>query len=365
MLERVTDWIGRRPRARPFEALQIEVTSRCCIRCEMCPRSTLAERWPEMDLSWQAFERIARAFPRVRHVHLQGWGEPLLHPRLFEMIALAKSAGCRVGLTTNGMGLDRDTGKRLLDLQLDLLSTSIAGATRETHERIRVSTDFSTILENVRHLARLRAGRGRPTPKIELSFLMTKASLAELPQAVELARTLGADELYATNLDYLVTAAHDELRAFGRSPLRDEFVRIVETARARARAIGLAFRAYPLDLEEVAVCEAHPTTILFVSCDGWAAPCSYLALPGQTEIPRWFEGRQVAVPAMRFGNVQEQALTDIWNSPAWREFRQQFAARRMGLAARAMAALSGGGDSEPRMPPPPEPCRTCYKLLGV
>jgi MoaA/NifB/PqqE/SkfB family radical SAM enzyme len=40
--------------------------------------------------SGQAFEQIARVFPRVRHVHLQGWGEPLLHPRLFEMVALAK-----------------------------------------------------------------------------------------------------------------------------------------------------------------------------------------------------------------------------------------------------------------------------------
>ncbi len=365
MLERITDWIGRRPRARPFEALQIEVTSRCCIRCEMCPRTTLAERWPETDLSWQAFTRIARAFPRVRHVHLQGWGEPLLHPRLLDMVALAKSAGCRVGLTTNGMGLHRDMGRQLLDLRLDLLSTSIAGATRETHERIRVSTDFSAILENVSHLARLRAEQGRTTPKIEISYLMTKASLGELPEAVELARSLGADELYAINLDYLVTAAHDELRAFGCSPLRDEFVRLVEAARARARAIGLSFRAYPLDLEEVAVCEAHPTAIQFVSCDGWASPCSYLALPGQVEIPRWFEGRQVTVPAMRFGNVQEQELTDIWDSPAWREFRRQFSERRMHLATRALAALSGGGDSDPRMPPPPEPCRTCYKLLGV
>jgi MoaA/NifB/PqqE/SkfB family radical SAM enzyme len=228
-----------------------------------------------------------------------------------------------------------------------------------------VSTDFSLILQNVQQLARLRAGRASNTPKIQLSYLMTKASLSELPQAVELARTLGVDELYATNLDYLVTAAHDDLRAFGCSPLRDEFVRLVEAARERARKIGLAFRAYPLDLEEVAVCEAHPMTILFVSCDGWVSPCSYLALPGQAEIPRGFEGRQVSVPAVRFGNVQDQELTDIWDGPAWREFRRRFAARRMGLAARAVAAVSGDGGSDSKMPPPPEPCRTCYKLLGV
>jgi MoaA/NifB/PqqE/SkfB family radical SAM enzyme len=365
MFERVTDWIRRRPRGRFFEAFQIEVTSRCCVRCKMCPRSTLAEQWPEMDLPWEAFERIARAFPWVQHVHLQGWGEPLLHPRLFEMIALAKGAGCRVGLTTNGMGLDQDTGKRLLDLNLDLLSISIAGATQETHEGIRVSSDFSVILGNVRELAHMRAGRPGNTPKVELSYLMTKTNIAELPQAVELAASLGVDELYAINLDYLVTPTHDELRVFGCPSLRDGFVRTVEEARERARRIGLAFRSYPLDLEEVAICEAHPTKILFISCDGWVSPCTYLSLPGQREIPRWFEGKRVCVPAVRFGSIQDQELMDIWEGAAYREFRERFAERRLGLAARAFATVSGGESTEPKMPPPPEPCRTCYKLYGA
>src|SRR5512134_3536072 len=112
MGEHVAGWFRRRIRGRQFEAFQIEVTSRCTLRCRMCPRAALEDSWPELDLSWEAFQGIARAFPEVQHVHLQGWGEPLLHPRLFEMIALAKRAGCRVGLTTNGMGLHRDSGTR-------------------------------------------------------------------------------------------------------------------------------------------------------------------------------------------------------------------------------------------------------------
>ncbi|HSB72118.1 MAG TPA: SPASM domain-containing protein, partial [Candidatus Methylomirabilis sp.] len=295
---------------------------------------------------------------------LQGWGEPLLHPRLFEMIALAKRAGCQVGLTTNGMELHRDAARRLLELELDLLSVSIAGATRETHERIRMHSDLSVILENIRHLLNDRARRaGKPT-KVELSYLMTTSNLAELSQAVEMAGSLGVDELYATNLDYLVIPAHRDLAVFGCTLLREECGRAIEQARARAQRIGLVFRPYPLDLEEVAVCEAHPTKTLFVSCDGWVAPCTYLALPGQTQIPRCFEGRQVTVPAVRFGNVRDQDPLDIWNAPAYGEFRQRFAERRLGLAARALAAVSAGSDDS-KMPPPPEPCRTCYKLYRV
>jgi len=96
MFEHIAHWLKKQFRGRPFEALQIEVTSRCCLKCEMCPRSALAHQWPEIDLSWEAFQRIVPVFGYVQHVHLQGWGEPLLHPRLAEMIAAAKAAGCRV-----------------------------------------------------------------------------------------------------------------------------------------------------------------------------------------------------------------------------------------------------------------------------
>jgi len=365
MFQRLTDWIQRRVQGRRFEALQIEVTSRCSARCQMCPRSALADRWPETDLAWETFEHVALAFPRVGHVHLQGWGEPLLHPRLFDMIGLAKAAGCRVGLTTNGMGLDPETGRRLLDLDLDLLSVSIAGATRETHERIRVASNFSLILENARAFLGLRAERKSRGSKVELSYLMTRTNMAELPQAVDLAASLGVDELYATNLDYVVTPVHDQLRVFGCPPLRDGFVRLVDEARGRARRAGLAFRSYPLDLDEVAICEAHPTKILFVSCEGWVAPCTYLSLPGQREIPRWFEGRQVRVPAARFGNLQDQDLMEIWESRAFRAFCQRFIQRETEAATRALVAATGDMDCGADLPPPPDPCLTCYKLYGV
>lgn len=365
MLGRAVDWLKERARGRPFEAFQIEVTSRCTLRCRMCPKVALASHWTGLDLPWETFHCIARAFPLVQHVHLQGWGEPLLHPRLFEMIALAKRARCRVGLTTNGMDLDQDTGRRLLELQLDVLSVSIAGATRETHEGIRGRSDFSVILQNVRRLLEARREQGRKRPKVELSYLMTRANMSELPQAVELAAALGVDELYATNLDYLAAPAHQDLAVFDCPPQRQAFARSLVDARDTARRLGLAFRPYPLDLEEVAVCEAHPTKTLFVSCEGWVAPCTYLTLPGQTQLPRWFGGGQMTVPAKRFGNVRDQDLLDIWEAPAYREFRRRFAERRLGLATRTLAAVSAGGSAESEIPSPPEPCRSCYKLYGV
>ena len=366
MFERAANWIRRRTQGRPFEALQIEVTTRCVTRCVMCPRVALAGEWPEMDLSWGAFQRIAAVFDRIQHVHLQGWGEPLLHSRLFDMIAVAKSAGCRVGLTTNGMRLAPEVSKGLLDLDLDLIAVSIAGATRPTHEAIRIGSELPVILENVRRLLALRDRRGVKRPKVEFSYLMTKTNMAELPAAVDLVASLGADELYAINLDYVVAPEHDVLKAFGCPALRDEFGRIVEEASKRARRVGLAFRPYPLEEEEVAVCEADPMKILFISCDGWVSPCTYMGLAGRTDIPRRFDGESLTVPRLRFGNVLDQDLAEIWNSPAYQAFRRQFARRLLGVAARAMGTVTGNGDGAgSKMPPAPAPCLTCYKLFGL
>jgi MoaA/NifB/PqqE/SkfB family radical SAM enzyme len=263
------------------------------------------------------------------------------------------------------MNLTREAATRLLDLQLDLLAVSVAGASQETHEGIRVSSSFPEVLENVRSFLSLRAQRPGGGPKVELSYLMTATNIAELPQAVDLAASLGVDELYAINLDYVMTPAHDTLRVFGRPPLRAEALRAVEEAQGRAGRRGVAFRPYPFDLEEVAVCEAQPPRILFISCEGWVAPCAYLSLPGQREIPRLFAGQSVTVPAVRFGNVLEQELLEIWESPAYVAFRRRFEARLASRTPWAMAAMAAGGERQVPTPDPPEPCRTCYKLYGV
>ena len=363
-LERVIGWLRPRPAARPFEAFQIEVTSRCNIKCVMCPVTVLADRWPRRDMRWETFEGIARAFEHATWVYLQGWGEPLLHRRIFDMIARAKSAGCRVGFTTNGSRLTQRTGERLLELGLDLLAVSIAGATAATHEAIRVGSDFARLTENLRRFLRLRGERSSATPKVEVFFLMTRTNLAELPRAVELAAALRADELVATNLDYVITPALDELRAYAPAPPGQAFLEAMENAQAAAARCGIAFRPYRLESREMAVCDLNPLKILFVSADGRVSPCVYTSLAGQPEIPRFFDGRSANVPALHFGNIGEKPLAEIWDCPEYRAFRQQFVRRLVGTMAMAFGAVRGEVAGE-EATPAPEPCRSCPKLYGV
>jgi len=359
----LVSWIKGRDAARPFEAFQIEVTSRCNLKCVMCPVTVLADHWPARDMSWETFERLAEAFGRAKWVYLQGWGEPLLHRRIFDMIGRAKEAGCRVGFTTNGTRLTREASARLIDLGLDLVAVSIAGASPATHEAIRVGSDFPKLVENLRRFLLRRRQTGNPRPKVEVFFLMTRTNLAELPRAVELAAELGADELVATNLDYVMTGGLDELRAYSSSPPAQAYREALEAARAAARAGGIAFRPYRLEFREMAVCDLNPLKILFVSADGSVSPCVYTSLIGQSEIPRVFEGRPLSTPVVSFGNVNERPLMEIWEGPAYREFRGQFARRVAGAGLSMLGAAAGAVTQEEL--PAPEACRTCPKLYGV
>jgi MoaA/NifB/PqqE/SkfB family radical SAM enzyme len=364
MIDAAVSWFRKREKERRFEAFQIEVTSRCNLKCVMCPVTVLAEHWPACDMAWDTFERAAAAFERVKWVHLQGWGEPMLHRRIFDMIARAKSAGCRVGFTTNGTRLTRENGERLLELGLDLLAVSIAGARAATHAAVRVGSDLEKLLENLRGFISLRRARGAPAPKVEIFYLMTPGNLAELPQAVELAADLGADELVATNLDYVITPGLDALRAYGEGPPARALGAALEEARAAARRTGIAFRPYPLAFREMAVCDLNPLRILFISADGGVSPCVYTSLVGQAVIPRAFDGRAVEVPVVQFGNLNERPLEEIWESAAYREFRALFAERALGASRMLLGAVAGGAVAQADAPAP-EACRTCPKLYGV
>lgn len=356
-------WLKGPDRARAFAAFQLEVTSRCNLKCVMCPVTVRAGSWPSRDMSWETFERVAAAFGRVEWVHLQGWGEPLLHRRIFDMIARAKRAGCKVGFTTNGTRLTPRTGARLLDLGLDLLAVSVAGARPATHAAIRVGSDLAKLAENVRRFVSARNERGSSAPKVEVFYLMTAANLAELPAAVRLAAGLGADELVATNLDYVMTSGLDALRAYSDAPPARACRAALDEAAAAAREAGIAFRPYRLQFREMAVCDLNPLKILFVACDGSVSPCVYTSAAGLPDLPRVFEGRALETPAVSFGNVNERPLEEIWQSAPYREFRGRFARRVAGAGLALLGAAAGAASDEE--PPAPEACRTCPKLYGV
>ena len=115
---------------RPLSCVQMEVTSACSGRCIYCPHTTLAGVWRSRAMSAEVVAALWPLLRRSLRAHLQGWGEPLLHPRFFDFAAFARRAGCRVSTTTCGLGMDEDTAVRLVSGGLDVVAFSLAAPTR-------------------------------------------------------------------------------------------------------------------------------------------------------------------------------------------------------------------------------------------
>ncbi len=348
-----------------WRVLQLEVTSRCLLHCTFCPKNVLDSHWIYGDLPWSVFsECIAPHLSRFDLVYLQGWGEPLLHPQLFEMLRVTKAAGCQVGFTTCGSALDEANSLRLLEAGLDILSISFSGATPETHEALRVGSNFRQLVANVERITRLKKERALKTLLVEVHFLMLRANIHELPEFVRLAAALGADEAVATNVVYTPTRAIAAQRVFGMSP--DPHHRaLVDQAEREARRLGITLRVYPLTMDyNILECDARPTEAVYINHLGQVAPCVYLGLPVREKASRIFEEQEHPVTVVNFGNVC-LGLVAAMQGAERAKFIGAFRARKT-FAYSALALSAASGASQPaELPAPPPPCRFCYKMYGV
>ena len=93
-----------------FKKIYIEITNVCNMHCAFCPPVRRAKAF----MSPSDFDRVAREVaPYTEHVYLHVKGEPLLHPDLGEILAIAGRHGLRVNITTNGTLLPQ-RGEELL-----------------------------------------------------------------------------------------------------------------------------------------------------------------------------------------------------------------------------------------------------------
>jgi MoaA/NifB/PqqE/SkfB family radical SAM enzyme len=308
---------------RRLDALQVEVTSRCSRRCAVCPRSALADRWVDGDLSSDLWRRLLPDLPMAEHVHLQGWGEPLLHPELRSMAADAAAAGCRVGITTNG-DLLRAAMDWIVTVPLDVVAVSVAGGDG-TNVRLRDGVATGDLLQTLAELARRRTSAHRP--RLHLSYLLTRENAGELETVVERAAGVGVDAILVNHLDVAPTAELRALAAYGEDGVRPEVRDALRGATAVARRRGVDLRAPVTDPQDMLVCDLDPRRILSVGWDGRVAPCVALNLPVEGPVPRATETGLVQVETPSLGHLAASSLCEILASDAYRSFVAPFEKR--------------------------------------
>jgi MoaA/NifB/PqqE/SkfB family radical SAM enzyme len=165
MTEEIFQKLFKRPRKRTFSTWQIELTTRCPLKCRMCVREGF-EDWQSGDMSFDNFKRLVPYFKDVERVVLEGWGESLLHKNLIDIVELVKEKGPEVGFVTSGKGLNESYICELIDAGVDFIGFSLSGATAETHNAIRVNSDFQTLLKDIRSFSENKMKRNQKKTKV-------------------------------------------------------------------------------------------------------------------------------------------------------------------------------------------------------
>ena len=105
-----------------FKRVYAEITNVCNLACVFCPGTNRDKRF----LSPAEFRCLAEKLQgHTRYLYFHVMGEPLLHPQLPELLAIAGELGFRVCITTNGTLLEEKGGVLLAAPALHKVSVSL------------------------------------------------------------------------------------------------------------------------------------------------------------------------------------------------------------------------------------------------
>jgi MoaA/NifB/PqqE/SkfB family radical SAM enzyme len=316
-------WRRLFPRPCPrWDWIQVEVTSDCNAACEYCPRTAYRDRWTSRTLPLETFRGLQPFLNRAAMVHLQGWGEPLLHPDFFTLIDLAKAAGCRVGTTTNGTLLDTGRITRLMDSGMDTIALSLAG-TGPRNDRIRRGTRLERVLEAIQDLNREKKKRGSRKPAVHVAYLLLRSGIAEVSQLPFLLRDLGVDQVVVSTLDF---TPRPELEAEAIRPSNQreyqELNGLLGEVSRTGESLGLPIHFHlPHPQPTGRGCTENIERAVCVASDGSVTPCVFtnLSIPGETVR---LHGETRPYSRLVFGNIGREALSEIWWKQEYVDFRK-------------------------------------------
>ena len=318
----------------PPICVYLEVTNRCNLLCETCPR-TFEALEPPADMSWELFTSIVDQLPGLARAVLHGVGEPMLVKNLPRMIRYLKERGVYVLFNTNGTLLAPRRRRELIETGLDELRVSLDAAEAQSFLAVRGKNFFDRIVRNVGEFAALQKELGAATPRLSLWLTGLKETIAQLPDFVRLAARIGVNEVYLQRLvfdDLGRGLAREESSLFEKT--RREEDDAIAAAQTLGRALGVTIDASGATEPGISLRRGRdeapwsacrrPWSLMYFTAHGRALPCCIAPFSA-----RGYE-------TYTLGDATQQTLREIWNGSAYQDFRTALVSET-----------------------PPKPCRNC------
>ncbi len=290
--------------------IYIEVTTRCNFDCITCIRSSwkCEQGYMEMETFNKLLEGL-RNLPELESVHFGGFGEPMMHPHIFEMLDAVKKLGVRVEMISNGSYLSAENAEKLIDIGLDILFTSIDSPEETAYSAIRIGAELGNITGNISTLQKIKAERGASKPELGIEFVAMKKNFRQLPALIELAHGLKASQIIVSNLipyhasmkDEIVYDMEDTGTMFGMDSLKATIWAQISNMKLRTER----------------TCRFVENKSLCVNADGNISPCYAL----MHEYDCYVYDLKKHVYPCYVGNVNDDDLAENWMQRGYVNFR--------------------------------------------
>lgn len=173
-------------------ALMVEPTNHCNMQCPLCPTGTDALNAPRGYMDMVKFKQLIDELGfYLEEINLWGFGEPLLHKDIFEMVNYVSKRGIRSKISTNGQPIrEWVDAENIVNSGLDILVISLDGASHETLSKYRKNASFESILTGIRRINKTKKRMKIRKPKLILQFIVMKHNEYEINKIADLAKQL-------------------------------------------------------------------------------------------------------------------------------------------------------------------------------
>ena len=173
------------------DAAEVEPITWCNLRCQYCHVSFMHDHKPDRIT---AEELVHLSQLRGKFVQIGAAYEPTLNKDFHKFVDLFSENGCELGVITNGSLLNEESIESLVKSNLYAIQFSFDAGTKPTYELIRRLSNFETSIGNIRRLKQRLREEGKAT-FINLSVVLMRANIDEIPAMIDLAEDLEVDGL--------------------------------------------------------------------------------------------------------------------------------------------------------------------------
>lgn len=288
----------------PF--LEIEVTTRCNLKCVMCEHTYWHE--PARDMTFQEFKSIIDQFPKLKWIGLTGIGESFLNKDFLKMLKYVKSRSIYVELYDNFIFITPEISKELIKMGVDRLIASVDAASEEVYEQIRIGAKFENVINNLKAFIKLKKEMNSQFPEIDFHFIVSKLNVYEILDYIDFVysfEAFGSKIIFTRVLHWFPEI--ERLRIDCIPP------KIIKKAEKRAQSLGLRI-GWGADIpeEKTLIKECKEFIMPFIFVTGQVVCCCATHESNRRDFQK----------ETSFGNVFEKPFREIWNSEKYKLFRQ-------------------------------------------